>query len=110
MTQYYGLRVSTILNAADKLTADLEYLCSVCEKPDPEFPIADALIYARALTLIATHLDFIMEEITERGLSADQEYVKLSEEDVITLNAFSDATEAAVELLEERCGISLQNN
>ena len=45
--QKYGIKISTILNAAEKLTADLEYLCSIAESPDPEFPIMDALAYAR---------------------------------------------------------------
>ena len=30
-------------NATEKLTEDLEYLCSLVEKPDPEFTIKNAI-------------------------------------------------------------------
>ena len=62
MKQYYGMKVATILNAADKLSADLDYLCSVAEQPDPEFPVVNALAYSHAVVALATQLDFMLEE------------------------------------------------
>jgi hypothetical protein len=106
----YGIKVSTILNATDRLSADLDYLCSIVEDPDPEFPIANALIYARAVTAICNQLDFFIEDLSENNLSEDQEYVKVSEEEVLMMNTFNEGTEAALFVLEKVCGISLQNN
>ena len=110
MKQYYGMRLSTILSAADKLSSDLDYLCSITEQPDPEFPIADAMVYSRALLTVAHHLDFILEDLAERDLSEDEEYVKLTQEDILALTNYTDASEEALEELEKTCGISLQNN
>jgi len=106
----YGIKVSTILNAADKLSSDLEYLCSLVEKPDPEFIISDALIYARAVTALSNHVDFVLEDLAENDLSEDETYVKLSDEDIVMMNTYTEGTEDALEILEKVCGISLQNN
>ena len=108
--QTYGVKVATILNATDKLTEDLEYLCSLIEKPDPEFVIKNAIIYAHAVMTLSNHLDFVLEELTERDLTPDEDMVKLSQEDVITMNDYTDASEEALENLEILCGISLKNN
>ena len=108
--QYYGIKVSTILNAADKLTADLDYLCSIIENPDPEFPVKNALSYAKAIIAISNQIDFFVEDIADNDLSEDESYVKLSEEEVIIMNDYNEETEEALEILEETCGISLQNN
>lgn len=108
--QSYGLKVATILNAADKLTADLEYLCSLIEQPDPEFPIEDAIVYATAITALSTHIDFVVEDLSLNELSADQSYVKLSKDEVMMLSNYSRHTDEAIQQLEEICGISLQNN
>jgi hypothetical protein len=80
--QTYGMKVTTILHATEQLSADLEYLCSLVEKPDPEFKIRNAIVYAHAVMTLSTHLDFVLEELTRRDLKD----------------------------LEELCGISLQNN
>lgn len=108
--QSYGIRVSTILNATDKLTEELEYLCSLVEKPDPEFAIKNAVVYAHAVMTLSNHLDFVLEEITKRDLTPDEDMVKLTEEDIVAMNDYTDATEEALEDLEELCGISLKNN
>jgi hypothetical protein len=108
--KHYGLRVTTLLNAADKLTADLDYLCSLIEQPDSEFPIGNALAYARAVLVVSDHLDFVLEDLSDRDLSEDEEYVKLTEEDVMALNLYTEASEDALKTLEETCGISLQSN
>ena len=110
MKQSYGIRVSTILNATDKLTEELEYLCSLVEKPDPEFAIKNAVVYAHAVMTLSNHLDFVLEEITKRDLTPDEDMVKLTEEDIVAMNDYTDATEEALEDLEELCGISLKNN
>jgi hypothetical protein len=108
--QYYAMRVSTILHAAEKLSSDLDYLCAIVEQPDPEFPVTNALAYARAVTTMSNHLDFILEDLSERDLNEDQDHVKLSEEDVVALSVYTEAAEEALALLERTCGISLQNN
>jgi len=108
--QTYGVKVATILNATDKLTEDLEYLCSLVEQPDPEFVIKNAIIYAHAVMTLSNHLDFVLEELTERDLTPDEDMVKLSQEDVITMNDYTEASEEALEDLEVLCGISLKNN
>ena len=110
MKKHYGIRVSTLLNAADTLAADLEYLCSVSEQPDPEFPIVNAVVYAHAVMAVSAQLDFLLEDLSQRSLSEDEEYVKLSEEDVVAMNSYTEATEEALEILEQVCGIYLQNN
>ncbi len=110
MKQTYGVKVATILNATDKLTEDLEYLCSLVEQPDPEFVIKNAIIYAHAVMTLSNHLDFVLEELTERDLTPDEDMVKLSQEDVITMNDYTEASEEALEDLEVLCGISLKNN
>ena len=108
--QTYGIKVTTILSATEKLTDDLEYLCSLIEKPDPEFTIKNAIAYAHAVMTLSNHLDFVLEELTNRDLTPDEDMVKLSEEDVIAMNEYTEATEEALEDLEILCGISLKNN
>ena len=110
MKQSYGIKVSTVLNATQKLTEDLEYLCSLVEKPDPEFNIKNAIVYSHAVMTLSNHLDFILEELTSRDLTPEQDMVKLSEEDIIAMNEYTEASEEALEDLEELCGISLNNN
>ncbi len=109
-TQQYGMKITTILNAADTLEDDLEYLCSLVEKPDEEFHIVDALVYAHAVIAVSHQLDFIIEEISTNELSEDEEYVKLSTEELMKLNSYTENSDAALKALEEICGISLQNN
>ena len=108
--QTYAIKVSTILNATEKLTEDLEYLCSLVEKPDPEFRIKNAIVYAHAIMTLSTHLDFVLEELTQRDLTPDENMVKLREDDVVTMSEYTEATEEALEDLEILCGISLKNN
>ena len=110
LKQAYGIKVTTILSATEKLTEDLEYLCSLIEKPDPEFKIKNAIVYAHAVMTLSTHLDFVLEELTNRDLTPDEELVKLSQEDIIAMNEYTEASEEALEDLEVLCGISLKNN
>jgi hypothetical protein len=104
------MRISTLLNAADKLGQDLEYLCSIAEHPDPDFPIVDAITYSQAVTALALQWSFILEDLAENELSDDEEYVKLTTEDIQLLNSYTEAAEEALKLLETTCGIYLQNN
>ena len=110
MTQTYGIKVNTILNATEKLTEDLEYLCALVEKPDPEFKIKNAIVYSHAVMTLSNHLEFVLEELTERDLTPDENMVKLTQEDVIAMNEYTEASEEALADLEELCGISLKNN
>lgn len=110
MKQTYGIKVETILNATEKLTEDLEYLCALVEKPDPEFTIKNAVVYAHAVMTFSNHLDFVLEELTQRDLTPEEDLVKLSEEDVIVMNEYTEASEEALKVLEVVCGISLKNN
>jgi len=106
----YEIKISTLLNGADKLEDDLEYLCSLVEQPDKEFHIADAVVYARAVTAVTQQLDFIIEDLSHNELSDDEECVKLSHEEVISLTSYTENSEDALKMLEEICGISLQSN
>lgn len=108
--QTYGIKVTTILHATEKLTEDLEYLCSLVEKPDPEFKIRNAIVYSHAIMTISNHLEFILEELQERDLTPEEDMVRLSEEDVIMMNEYTEASEEAQKDLEALCGISLQSN
>tara|TARA_Y100000592_G_scaffold25630_1_gene40437 strand:- start:1941 stop:2285 length:345 start_codon:yes stop_codon:yes gene_type:complete len=108
--QSYTIKVTTILNATGKLTEDLEYLCSLVEKPDPEFKIKNAIVFSHAVMTLSNHLDFVLEELTNRDLTPDEDMVKLSEEDVIAMNEYTEASEEALADLETLCGISLKNN
>ena len=110
MTKHYGMKVTTILAAVDKLNADLDYLCAMVEQPDPEFSVMDAVTYAHALVALANQIEFIVEDISQNQLSEDATHVKLSEEDILMLNNYNDNTEESLRRLEERCGIYLQNN
>ena len=106
----YAIKISTILNAVAKLTDDLEYLCSVVEHPDEEFPVTSALSYARSIMAISHQLDFFTEDIVSNVLTDDEEYVKITSEEVLLLNTYNEETEVALAILEQTCGISLQNN
>ena len=111
MTQeFFGIRITTILNATDKLTEDLVYLCSLVEQPDPEFFVRDAVVYSYAVSALSNQLEFMIEDLAENDLSEDEEYVKLSKEEVMMLNTYTNNAEEALWRLEETCGISLQNN
>jgi len=106
----YGIKVTTLLNAAQRLTEDLDYLCSVAESVDPEFPLRDALAYSRAVVAISSQLDFVIEDLSENDLSDDEMYVRLSKEEIYMLNNYTENTDDALAYLEETCGISLQSN
>jgi hypothetical protein len=110
VNQTYGIKVTTILSAAESLTQDLEYLCSLIEKADPEFKIKNAIVYAHAVMTLSNHLDFVLEELTQRDLTPDEEMVKLTQEDIRAMNEYTEASDEALEDLEGLCGISLKNN
>ena len=106
----YAMKVTTILNVAESLTQDLDYLSSLVEKPDPEFLIKDAVVYSRAVTALSNQLQFILEDLPENDLTEDEDHVKLSEDEVFMLSSYSAETDEAMEDLEKICGISLRNN
>ena len=106
----YGLKISTILNAVTKLTQDLDYLCSLVEQPDPEFPIRDAIVYTSAIGALANQLEFVLEDLAENDLNEDETHVRLSTEEIMMLHTYTESAEEALGLLEKRCGISLKNN
>ena len=98
------------MNAAESLNSDLEYLCSLIEQPCEQFVITDALAYVRAVTAISNQIDFFIEDLAENDLSEDQEYVKVSQEQVLMMNVYTEGTDEALRILEETCKISLQSN
>lgn len=110
MTKHYGIPVGTISNAINQLNSDLEYLSSLVENPDPEFIVADAVAYSQAVVAIASHLNFMAEDISGNSLSESGEHVKVSEDELVLMNDYMQATEDAIAILEVLCGISLQNN
>jgi len=110
MTQHYGIKVNTILNAVDKLNSDLDYLCALVEQPDPEFPICNAVAFSHAVVALSNQLDFLVEDISQNMLSEDEEHVRLTKDHIVMLSGYSENAEEAMRALEEVCGISLQNN
>ena len=108
--EFYRILVTAILNTADKLTADLDYLCSLVEEPDKDFAIRDAIVYANAVVTVSSHLNYVVEDLAENDLSEDENHVKLSREEVMMLDAHAENSEEAIQRLEEICGISLQSN
>lgn len=110
MTQYYGVRVSTILNAIDKFNSELDYLCALVEQADPEFYITNAVAYSHAVIAISNQLDFLVENISESELNEDEDHLRLTKEQIVMLNDYTENSEEAIMALEKTCGISLQNN
>ena len=102
--------MSTILNAADTLGDDLDYLCSLVERADPEFQISDALSYAFAVVALSEELEYISEDLSENELNDEEDCVRLTQAEVMALHSYTESSEAALKILEEVCGISLQNN
>jgi hypothetical protein len=109
MGESYGIRVYTINEAINSISGDLDYLCSLIENPDPDFPIKDALVYSRAVTALCYQLD-LAEKIAENELSDDGEYIKVSEEELVAMGENTDNTDDTLLELEEVCGISLKKN
>ena len=110
MSDQYGMKHSTILNAIATIRRDLEYLCSLLEKPDEEYILTDAVAYSRAIMALTYQLEFFIEDIHSNSLSDDGEHVKLTTEEVFTIQELSEDAELAMKELEKSCGISLQNN
>ena len=108
--QTYGIRHSTILNAVNNISKDLEYLCALVEKPDDEYVLRDAVAYSRAVVALTYQLEFFLHDIAENDLSTDGEHVKLSTEQIFAMQDYAESAEEAMRELEKLCGISLQNN
>ena len=106
----YGIRQSTILNAIDSITRDLEYLCSLVEKPDGEFVLKDAVAYSRAVMALFHQLEFFLHDIAENDLSTDGEHVKLTTDEIFAMQEHAENAEETMKELEKLCGISLQSN
>jgi hypothetical protein len=109
MSESYGIKVYTINEAIIGISGDLDYLCSLIENPDPDFPIKDALVYCRAVSALCHQLD-LAEKIAENELSDDGEYVKVSEQELLAMGDNTDNTDDTLQELEEVCGISLKKN
>ena len=108
--QNYGIKVTTMINAADKIADDLDYLCSLVEHPDTEFPITDAVVYASAVMALSAQLEYISADLAENELNDEEDCVTLTQEELMTLTSYTEIAEDALEILEGVCGISLQNN
>jgi len=108
--QLYGIKITTLINAADKVADDLDYLCSLIERPDVEFPITDAVVYARAVIALTAQLDYISEDLAENELNEEEDCVTLSQTEVMTLHSHTEGSEFALKILEDICGISLKSN
>tara|TARA_R110000822_G_scaffold1791_1_gene8307 strand:+ start:2936 stop:3283 length:348 start_codon:yes stop_codon:yes gene_type:complete len=108
--QRFGLKVTTIINAADKIADDLDYLCSLVEQPDTEFPITDAVVYANAVMALNAQLEYISADLAENELNDEGDCVTLTQEELMTLTSYTESVDDALEILEDVCGISLQSN
>jgi len=108
--QNYGIKITTMINAAEKLADDLDYLCSLVERPDAEFPITDAVVYANAVMALTAQLEYISVDLAENELNDEQDCVTLTQEELMTITSYTESAEDALEILEDVCGISLQSN
>ena len=103
------MKISSLLQGIEITQKDLDFLCSLAEDPDESFPIKDAVEYSFAIVALTQQLDYMMDEISHNDLTEDAELVKLTKEQLLTLNKLSDAVEDALGRLR-LCGISLKQN
>jgi len=105
----YGMKLDSLIRGIDTTEKDLNFLCSLIESPDEEYNIPDAVEYAHAIVALSRQLNYMISEISENDLTEDEELVMLSKEQLVTLNALTNAVEDAVGRLR-LCGISLKQN
>ena len=110
MSNSYGIKITTIERAVSNISSDLDYLCSLIECPDSEFPIKDALVYARAVNCLLAQLDFAEKVAAENDIDEEGIYFRLSDKELVLLGQHADEVEEALLDLEEICGISLRKN
>lgn len=106
---HYGIRIKTIETAISQISGDLEYLCSLIENPDQDFPIKDALVYCRAVRALVEQLD-LAEQISENEIDQEGQFFRVSEKDLHKMGECTDDVEDSLLDLEEICGISLRKN
>ena len=104
------MKVDTLVRAAELVSDDLEYLCSLVEQPDLEVIIVNAVAYSHAVMALSNQLDFLTEDLSDNELNETEEYVRLTKEDVYMLSTMTADSEDAMIRLEEECGLSLKNN
>ena len=104
----YGMKIDSLLYGIQVTEEDLEFLCSLIETPDKEYQIPDAVDYSRAVMALENQLSY-MNQMSENDLTEDEELIKLTKEQLLTLNALSDEAEYALGRLRS-CGISLKRN
>ena len=109
MSQTYGVKIPTIETAIQQVAGDLDYLCSLIEQPDQSFPIKDAMIYCRAVSLLSEQLE-LAENISGNEIDQAGEYFKISEKELQLMGQITDDVDEALLDLEEVCGISLRKN
>ena len=59
---------------------------------------------------LTAQLEYISEDLSENELNDEEDCVRLTQAEVMALHSYTESSEAALKILEEVCGISLQNN
>ena len=70
--QKYGMPLESLLKGIEVTRKDLDFLCSLTEAPDEEFPIPDAIEYSYAIVALTTQLTYMVDNITQNELSEDE--------------------------------------
>tara|TARA_R110002110_G_scaffold334549_4_gene545472 strand:- start:579 stop:908 length:330 start_codon:yes stop_codon:yes gene_type:complete len=109
MKKTFSMRLDTLLNGIEIVGEDLDFLCSLAEKPSEEYKIPDAVAYSAAVVAVMNQLTYMSQEIINNKLTEDGEHLILTMDEVELMNSLSDLVEEALEDLRE-CGISIKIN
>ena len=107
--QKYGMPVESLLKGIEVTRKDLDFLCSLIEAPDEEFPIPDAVDYSYAIVALTSQLTYMVDNIAQNELSEDEELITISQKELYKLTELSDKVEEALGRLRA-CGISVKSN
>jgi len=107
--QRYGMPVESLLMGIEVTRKDLDFLCSLVEAPDTEYPIPDAIDYSTAIVALNSQLRYMVDNISVKELTEDEELFKISQKELLKLTELSENVEKALERLRA-CGISLKSN
>lgn len=107
--QNYGMPVDSLIMGIEVTRKDLDFLCSLIEAPDTEYPIPDAIDYSNAIVALNTQLTYMVDNISTNELTEDEDVIKISQKELLKLTELSETVEKALERLRS-CGISLKSN
>jgi len=105
----FGMPVASLLQGIEVTRKDLNFLCSLVELPDSEFPIPDAVEYSYAIVALTEQLTYMVDHISTNELTDDEDVIKVSKKELLKLTSLSEKVEEALGRLRA-CGISLKPN